>query len=368
MIDNNKQTNDQVVDNNQVNNAQINDNQVNNNQANDQNVNKKEKEKGKGTFYGILAFAIFVIMAVGATFAYFTASTNSSGGSLKTGSATLQLEFISYTTAWLSDKLIPVRTSVAEYSVERRPSIENNERKKICVDDFGNQICSVYVFQVRNNANSPQTVSISIASEENGFGNLAAMIYEIKPGEQYETTDPGDDPQFASTDEEYNDVDDYVQVQNSEGSPILTGFEPVYVNRLGVTKTLLQATDPDDGQLKYSVAVAVPQVGDDNAKLADAVTIPGVSDQSQDNYKTFMIVLYVNETGDNQNDSDSNKTFSGRVIVDGSDGSSGVTGFIQGVTDNTGLQSDTGTTETTGTDTTDTTETTETTDTTTTEP
>ena len=148
MIDNNNQNNQIGNQNNQVE-EQINVDKIDQkvNQI-EQDSNKKEKEKGKGTFYGIIAFAVFIIMAVGATFAYFTASTSSSSGSVRTGSASLQLEYISYTSAWLSDKLIPVDTNIAEYSVEQRP---NSEGDKLCMDDYGNQICSAYVFQVRNN-------------------------------------------------------------------------------------------------------------------------------------------------------------------------------------------------------------------------
>ena len=296
---------------------------------------KKEKEKGRGTFYGIIAFAVFIIMAVGATFAYFTASTNSSSGSVRTGSASLQLEYISYNNAWLSDKLIPVKTNIVEYSVEQRPDSSGN---RICIDDYGNQICSAYVFQVKNNANSPQNVSINLASDDNGFGNLTAMLYEISKGSSYSDTEALDDPNFATDSETYEDGE-HVQVQDAGGNPLYE-FEPVYINRLGVTKTLLSVAGVK------SVAVPVPQVGDDNAKLADNIELPGIS--SGDNLKTFLVVLYINENDDNQNETDSNKTFSGRIIVDGSDGATGVTGKISAL-DTSVLQNQTTTTDTTDT-------------------
>ena len=322
--------NEQRKENNQV-------NEQDNKHMNQVDVENK-KEKGRGTFYGIIAFAVFIIMAVGATFAYFTASTNSSSGSVQTGSASLQLEYISYNDAWLSDKLIPVKTSIVEYSVEQRPDSSGNQ---ICIDDYGNQICSAYVFQVRNNANSPQSVSINLASDENGFGNLTAMIYEISKGQSYVETASDDDPNFATDSETYEDGE-HVQVQDATGAALYE-FEPVYINRLGVTKTLLSV-----GTVK-SVAVPVPQVGENNAKLADNIELPGVS--SGNNLKSFLVVLYINENEENQNDTDSNKTFSGRIIVDGSDGATGVTGKISAL-DTSVLQNQT----TTTTETTDTTE------------
>ena len=302
-------------------------------------VNEKKRDKGKGTFYGLIAFAIFIIMAVGATFAYFTASTTSGEGSVRTGSTTLALEYISYTTAWLSDKLIPVATNVVEYSVEKRPDSQGH---KICVDDYGNAICSAYVFQVKNSALSPQSVSIKIATDMNTFSNLRAMIYDISKDTTYSETAASDDPQFATTEEQYNDENGtYVKVQDSNATALYT-FEPIYINRLGVKKTLLSA----NGQFSTAVEVATSRTEkDDSPVLADNVEIPGTSDPNISNLKTFLVVLYIVETTENQNESDADKEFAGRIIVDGDDGTTGVTGIIS-ATNNEELQSNTATTTT----------------------
>ena len=320
------------------------------------NSEKKEKEKGRGTFYGIIAFAVFIIMAVGATFAYFTASTNSSSGSVRTGSASLQLDYISYTSAWLSDELIPVDTNIVEYSVEQRPDSSGH---KMCIDDNGSAICSAYVFQVKNKADAPQNVSIKIASDENRFGNLHAMIYEVAKGSGYNNeTAAADDPKLATNQTEYDTVcvtdpeaegydpscSEFVKVQDANGVGIFD-YSPIYINRLGVTKTLLSVDSVK------SVAVPVPQVGEENARLATNVELPGLSAGAGNNLKTFLVILYIKENTENQNETDSNKQFSGRIIVDGSDGSTGVTGKIE-ATDTSVLQSQT-TTTTTTTDTTE---------------
>ena len=136
---------------------------------NERKINKKEN--GRELFYGVIAVATFIIMAVGATFAYFTASTNSANSSVKTGSTRLEMDYISYSEGWMKQNLIPVDTKVAEYSVEYQDDTTGNA---MCMDDYGNEICSIYVFQVRNRANSPQDVSINIVSEDNGFANLHA--------------------------------------------------------------------------------------------------------------------------------------------------------------------------------------------------
>ena len=89
----------------------------------DNNQNQKNnifsENKGRGLFYGVIAIATFIVMAVGATFAYFTATTQSMNSAVQTGSTTLQLKYISYGTAWSKSDLIPANTAVVEYSVEK---------------------------------------------------------------------------------------------------------------------------------------------------------------------------------------------------------------------------------------------------------
>jgi len=128
-----------------------------------QNINFSDENKGRGLFYGVIAVAVFIIMAVGTTFAYFTATTNSADTSVQTGSTTLELKYISYEGAWNNKDLIPADTAVVEYSFEYQDDTTINTEKEdyetlrhnaLCKDDYGNSICSVYVFQVANSANS----------------------------------------------------------------------------------------------------------------------------------------------------------------------------------------------------------------------
>ena len=186
---------------------------------NTQNSNIISENKGRGLFYGVIAIATFIIMAVGATFAYFTATTQSMNSSVQTGSTTLQLKYISYGKAWMQDDLIPADTEVVEYSFEQKNDTtikdETTRNNAICKDDFGNSICSIYVFQVTNSANSPQAVSLEVISETNGFSALNAMAYEISlPAnlENYNSTEKLNktgDPIFktASTDDTPGAID-----------------------------------------------------------------------------------------------------------------------------------------------------------------
>ncbi len=319
--------------------------------------NKKSKlnnNKDRSLFYGVIAVATFIIMAVGATFAYFTASTSSANSTVKTGSTKLELEYVSYGAAWMNNKLIPVDMKVAEYSVEWQ---DDTTKNKMCVDDYGNQICSAYVFQVKNTANSPQDVSINLISENNGFANLHAMVYEISKGEGYSEDSSTGDPKFKLTQEDTGE--DLIKIEDATGKELYTadGIQPIYINRKGVKKTLLKYNDSQSPQTRKSsigipVKAATEGEGSDSdktAKLADGITINGVNSGDGSNLKTFMIVLYINNLNENQNVSDSMKDFVGRVEVSTGDGSTGVSGTISSMTGE--LESDKATSTTTTTST-----------------
>ncbi len=321
--------------------------------------NKKSKlnnNKDRSLFYGVIAVATFIIMAVGATFAYFTASTSSANSTVKTGSTKLELEYVSYGAGWMNNKLIPVDMKVAEYSVEWQNDTTKN---KMCVDDYGNQICSAYVFQVKNTANSPQDVSINLISENNGFANLHAMVYEISKGDEYSEESSTGDPKFKLTQEDTGK--DLIKIENATGEELYTadGIQPIYVNRKGVKKTLLKYNDSQSPQTRKSsigipVKAALDGDGSDvstrTSKLADGITINGVNSSDGSNLKTFMIVLYINNLNQNQNETDSMKDFVGKVEVSTGDGSTGVSGTISSMTGE--LESDKTTSTTTTTTTT----------------
>ena len=334
------------------------------------NINNNETQKNKKgnnrqLFYGVIAVSTFIIMVVGATFAYFTANTSSADSSVRTGSTKLQLEYISYGDGWLKENLIPVDTNVAEYSVEMQ---NDSTQNRMCVDDFGNEICSLYVFQVRNTSNSPQEVSINLTSENNEFGSLHAMLYEISKGNNYDDTVGlvgGSDPDFALNSTTDAEDETKIKITDNNNQQLFTDtnmLSPIYVNRENVTKTLGTVNTSNATLTTRSIEIPV-QASGSTVKLADGVVIPGVSSTVSDaNLKTFMVVLYILNRDGNQNDTDAEKAFTGRIEVTTDDGGSGVSGYI-GASSGANLQNLTTTT-------TETTETTETTDTTeqTTEP
>lgn len=325
-----------------------------NNQGQTNNV--FTENKGRGLFYGVIAIATFIVMAVGATFAYFTATTESMNAAVQTGSTTLQLKYISYGSAWSKADLIPANTAVVEYSVENQhdatitsdPDEEGvypaNGNNTLCKDDYGNSICSVYVFQVTNSANSPQSVSLNVVSEINKFASLNAMAYEIAIPEDrtdYDSTENGNqvnDPLLRKTAgdnrEGVIDVVDGFGVLLDESQ-----YSPVYINRKGVVKKLLQYIESqEDDVVVKRPAIDRPLVslvleGSEaqeaekrTAKIADDIEIDGGET------KTFALILYIKNENYDQTESDAEKKFQGQVVVSSGDGRTGVSGSIGLVT------------------------------------
>ncbi len=304
---------------------------------------KSKIKNDRELFYGVIAVAIFIVMAVGATFAYFTATARSTNSSVGTSSTTLELEYISYGSAWAKADLIPADTVVSEYSVEYQNDITQNP---LCTDDYGNSICSIYEFQVRNPANSPQTVTLNIISEENSFTNLNAMAYElnIENEQNYTSTENNNgtnDPIFKKSADDT--TTDAISVIDGNGTE-LYNETPIYINRDGVQKTLLkynESTDKDNPNFTSSIDRLVVPVTVDNmnadanektVKLADDITIDGGET------RTFVIVLYVKNLNSDQTKEDAAKNFNGRVVVSTGDGTTGVSGVIEAAGDAT-LQS-----------------------------
>ena len=139
-------------------------------------------------------------------------------------------------------------------------------------------------------------------------------------------------------------------------------YEPVFINREGVVKTLLKYQERED--------VIVPAIDRPlvSTHLADGTPDPKVSEFVDDaerieyltttvasnvsiagqQTKTFALVIYILDNNTDQTKTDAAKTFTGRVVVSSGDGKTGVSGTISVVSDpenenydaaNNGLQS-----------------------------
>ena len=131
--------------------------------------------KGMSIFYGVIGVATLVITIIGATFAYFSATTNSDPNAVTAGGATLSLGFDQDDKGKKTD-LIPIDVTLPEFNTG---GFVGDTADK-CKDINGNNICSVYQFTISNpvgNAAS-QRVYGSVVPSTNTFENLKFAVFK----------------------------------------------------------------------------------------------------------------------------------------------------------------------------------------------
>ena len=232
-----------------------------------------EENKSKGIFLGVVGVATLIVAIIGATFAYFVASANGSTGAVQAAGAdvsgTLKLD---EDVSGIKNNMIPVSGDVMKQSFVQTGTGATAKCAGISKTEEGSEnptvynLCSTYVFTLKNTASIPQTVYASLESTKNDFTNLYYCIYE---GE--------------------NSID---------------------------TVTV--------------ACGAVPAVGDKTggrAKNIFNVTLPAGSEETPSTAK-YSLVLYINETGGDQTPNDSGATYTGTLKVTSSDGSNYMTGAV----------------------------------------
>ena len=232
-----------------------------------------DNNKSRGIFLGVLSVATLIVSIIGATFAYFVANASGNENTVQAGGAdvsgTLKLD---EDVSGIKNNMIPVSKDVMKQSFVQTGTGATAKCAGISKTEEGSEnptvynLCSTYVFTLKNTASIPQTVYASLESTKNDFTNLYYCIYE---GE--------------------NSID---------------------------TVTV--------------ACGAVPAVGDTEgvrAKNIFNVTLPAGSVETPSTAK-YSLVLYINETGGDQTSNDSGATYTGTLKVTSSDGSNYMTGAV----------------------------------------
>lgn len=248
-------------------------------------------KKKKIIFTLIVAIAIIILISVGSTFAYFSATISSDPDAISVTSAEFQLNLIEDSSLTKSNVIPSIEdyvditaTRVDENGKHLKPYEENGETitdGTTCIDDNLNEICSIYTFTIQN----PMTTTdlplyITLNTGINTFENLYFKVFDENQEEVIGATHLIDDREYE-VDEDGNKV----YAENAKISPVVL---------TNINKTLPRATDD---------------------KTPSEVT--------------YSIVLWIMETGDVQNDEDGGKGFAGTLFVSasGPDGK-GITGTL----------------------------------------
>lgn len=276
---------------------------------------KNNEKKGRGLFYFVIAFAVIIIAIVGATYAYFTASTRTEEeNSITTGSTSLKLGIETDDTGANYD-LIPTTAQIAKYAYAMQkeikyvdpeecvtykkddngsPTTECLVKKKqansTCIDDSGSAVCSTYSYTVINDNVNPQTLTMYLGTTYNEFKNLWFAVY----------TD------VTSTDTS--------GVQTTTRTRIT---EPKQI------PTKQQDSSIQQDEIKMEVRTDIEE---SQKSTFESLIHPTLTQESP--RKTYTVVLWIEESGDDQTAIDGDgKTFKGYIRATSGDGK-GVTGVI----------------------------------------
>ena len=233
---------------------------------------------GKGIFYGVIGVATLVVAIIGATFAYFAASTNSANNAVSAASSTVSALQLTEVKDGIKSNLIPV-DAVGKYKA-KFPAVVGLTADS-CKDDNHNHICSTYQFTVTNPNAQSQQVYFYLEPKNNTFTNLHYAIFKGTPTSYDVTGTVVTDGGAASN--------GAIVVANTQLT--LNSTERIPLDNLS------QVLDPNEAV-------------------------------------TYTIVLWVQETNEDQTKSDAGKSFAGGVRIStgilGADGNatSGVTGIL----------------------------------------
>lgn len=137
-----------------------------------------ENKNGRGIFYGVIGVATLVVAIIGATFAYFTATANTSATPVTATGGTVSLTATS-TAQKMSTKMIPLDVENANFAKGGFVGdAATTTGAGDCHDKRGNEICSVFTVTLANPSDSSQKIFTTFVPTANTFTNLYMAIFK----------------------------------------------------------------------------------------------------------------------------------------------------------------------------------------------
>lgn len=268
-----------------------------------------DDKKKKDILYALIALAILILIGVGSTFAYFTATISSEENAVNLGAAEFKLE-LTEDTDLIKGNLIPSEEKYVDMAIARvdetgafkKPYKDETTGETItagtaCIDDNLNEICSIYTFTISN----PMTTNaiplyVTLKQSMNTFENL------------------------------------YYKVLDSEGNVVIPATRIIDDRYL---------TNPDGSFQKDATGKRIPKENFDSLTISPAVltginkTLPAAPNETTKSSVTYSIVMWIMETHTVQNESDGGKLFASTLYVSAS-GAEG--GGITGIMSTSGVE------------------------------
>lgn len=269
-----------------------------------------ELKKKKFIFTLIVAIAIIILIGVGSTFAYFSATISSEEEAVGLTAAVYKLSLID-DSSLIKTQIIPSKEKYVDMSLDRLDDNGNFIKpyevdgklitdQTVCIDDNLNEICSVYTFTVQN----PMTdmdlpLYITLNASVNTFTNLKYKVIQII----------------------YSEENGYEINELISGTPLVDDRYVIDSETGGYVK------DYQGNKMEkenFADLIASPIVLDGiNA------TLPKAIDENTPSTVTYSIVLWVDEINANQTTQDSGQMFAGGIVVNASGANgNGITGVF----------------------------------------
>lgn len=139
---------------------------------------RKQKRNINNIFYAVIGIATLIVSVIGATFAYFTATTANNLIAGNMAVIDFDLEVKPVTNADVSIGMIPMSNNMMEMAVS------NASHKGVCVDNNNNAVCQIYKIRILNTSTASMFVD-GYVTLTNGSGTPTDVII----GDDVKTTD-----------------------------------------------------------------------------------------------------------------------------------------------------------------------------------
>lgn len=250
-----------------------------------------ENKKKSTLLVFLILIAVVILITVGSTFAYFSVTISSNENAVSMKAAEFRIDFED-DISLIKGNVIPSEERFVDIAAKR---VDANGFKKpyedgeghlisdgtVCIDDNLNEICSVYTFTLKNPmTDSEIPLYITLNPSMNNFENLYFKVLDSELNEVISKTHLVDDRPYT-----LDENDNKIYEANSVISPIvLTNIN---------------------------------------------TTLPKATDSEHPSSVTYSIVLWIDETFENQNASDGGKIFAATLNARASGANGGgITGVI----------------------------------------
>ena len=279
---------------------------------------EENNRKGPGIFYAVTGVATLVVAIIGATFAFFAANaqdeTTIQGNVASAGGLYLRVKPLVKTETTNAEgetvaggytkNLIPLDVNAASGKTSQFSSAMENA----CIDANKNQVCQIYAITVANKSTTSGLQVMGTLGLESEATNIMWKLIDVTPEGKF-TMAPGADTPTEDSIAFNNVADELTGTKDHVASPVAT-----------------DENDEDHTGFGYLTVDLNTNVEDLKGTTgAKARTDLGYS--ASNNALTYYVMVWLEETGDEQQVADATKTFEGTVSFSAVDAQGQKTGL-----------------------------------------